>query len=133
MPVARDTSAPDVRKGERGARQDTIDSRQLRGYLVDDDIIYGATQIFDALSDSTRFQILGVLVQGERSVSDLQEVGKVSQSAISHQLRLLRDRGLVTARREGQRVFYSLSDEHVADLISIGLSHAAELVTSQKD
>jgi regulatory protein, arsR len=76
---------------------------------------------------------LGVLVQGERSVSDLQEVGKVSQSAISHQLRLLRDRGLVTARREGQRVFYSLSDEHVADLISIGLSHAAELVTSQKD
>ena len=41
MPVARDTSVPDVRKGERGARQDTIDSRQLRGYLVDDDIVYG--------------------------------------------------------------------------------------------
>ena len=116
------------RRERRQARYD-----QLRGYLVDDDIVYGATQIFDALSDSTRFQILGVLVQGERSVSDLQEVGKVSQSAISHQLRLLRDRGLVTARREGQRVFYSLSDEHVADLISIGLSHAAELVTSQKD
>ena len=76
---------------------------------------------------------MGVFVQGERSVSDLQEVGKVSQSAISHQLRLLRDRGLVTARREGQRVFYSLSDEHVADLISIGLSHTAKLVTSQKD
>ena len=48
---------------------ETIDSRQLRGYLADDDIVYSATQIFDALSDSTRFQILGVLIQGERSVS----------------------------------------------------------------
>ena len=96
-------------------------------FLNDEDVIYEATQIFDALSDYTRFRILAALCEGERGVSDLQEVCQVSQSAISHQLRMLRDRGLVTARREGQRVIYRLADEHVANLISVGLSHAAEL------
>ena len=91
-----------------------------------DDVIYAATQIFDALSDFTRFQILGALSQGEKGVSELQEVTSVSQSAISHQLRLLRDRGLVTARRDGQRVIYSLADEHVTTLLNVGLEHAAE-------
>ena len=89
------------------------DDDTLRAHLANDDVVYSATQIFDALSDSTRFQILGVLVLGEKSVSDLQEVCHVSQSAISHQLRLLRDRGLVNARRDGQRMIYSLADEHV--------------------
>lgn len=98
----------------------------LGDLLDNDDIVYSATQIFDALSDFTRFQILGQLALGPKSVSDLQEVCRVSQSAISHQLRLLRDRGLVAARREGQRMIYSLADEHVSDLIAIGLSHAAE-------
>ena len=92
--------------------------------LADDDVIYTATQIFDALSDFTRFQILGALSTGERGVTDLEEVCHVSQSAISHQLRLLRDRGLVSARRDGQRVIYSLADDHVITLIRVGLEHA---------
>lgn len=96
-------------------------------FLDDDDVVYEATQIFDALSDYTRFRILSALCDKSRSVSELQELCRVSQSAISHQLRMLRDRGLVTARREGQRVIYSLADEHVATLIEVGLSHAAEL------
>lgn len=95
-------------------------------YLRNDDVVYAATQIFDALSDFTRFQILGALSGGDKGVSELQEVCSVSQSAISHQLRLLRDRGLVTARREGQRMIYSLADEHVTTLIAVGLAHAAE-------
>ena len=94
--------------------------------LQNDAVVYGATQIFDALSDFTRFQILSALLEGDKSVSDLQEVCHVSQSAISHQLRLLRDRSLVGARRDGQRVIYSLSDDHVGLLINIGLEHAAE-------
>lgn len=97
-----------------------------RTLLKNDDVIYGATQIFDALSDLTRFLILSALAEGEQGVSELQDVCHVSQSAISHQLRLLRDRSLVKARREGQRVIYSLADEHVARLIAIGLEHAAE-------
>lgn len=101
-------------------------SLQMADYLANDDVVYEATQIFDALSDFTRFQILGVLTLGEKSVSELQLACSVSQSAISHQLRLLRDRGLVAARREGQRVIYRLADEHVTTLIHVGLEHAAE-------
>ena len=103
-----------------------VDGHQLRELLANDDVVYSATQIFDALSDFTRFQILGALSQGEKGVSELQEVTNVSQSAISHQLRLLRDRGLVSARRDGQRVIYSLADEHVTTLLNVGLEHAAE-------
>ena len=94
--------------------------------LNNDAVVYAATQIFDALSDFTRFQILSALLSGERSVTELQEVCHVSQSAISHQLRLLRDRSLVTARRDGQRAIYSLADDHIGLLIGIGLEHAAE-------
>ncbi len=102
-----------------------MDNR-TKDLLENDAVVYGATQIFDALSDFTRFQILAELLAGDKSVSELQEVCHVSQSAISHQLRLLRDRSLVSARREGQRVIYSLSDDHIGLLIGIGLEHAAE-------
>lgn len=105
----------------------------LDEYLSNDDVVYDATQIFDALSDLTRFRILGALSLGEKSVSDLEEICAVSQSAISHQLRLLRDRGLVTARRDGRRVIYSLADEHVITLISVGLLHAAEPVRASEE
>ncbi len=107
-----------------------LDEKTAR-LALDEDVVYGATQIFDALSDYTRFRILAALCAGERSVSELQEICQVSQSAISHQLRMLRDRGLVFARREGQRVIYRLADEHVAQLIGVGLSHAAELTTGE--
>ena len=96
--------------------------------LENDAVVYGATQIFDALSDFTRFQILSALMSGDKSVSELQEVCHVSQSAISHQLRLLRDRSLVSAHRDGQRVIYALADDHIGLLIGIGLEHAAEEV-----
>lgn len=101
-------------------------TERIEGLLANDDVVYAATQIFDALSDFTRFQILSALLVGSKSVSELQEVCHVSQSAISHQLRLLRDRSLVSSRREGQHVIYSLSDDHVGLLIGIGLEHAAE-------
>ena len=100
----------------------------VQSLLENDAVVYGATQIFDALSDFTRFQILSALLDGDKSVSELQEVCHVSQSAISHQLRLLRDRSLVSSRRDGQRVIYSLSDDHIGLLIGIGLEHAAEEV-----
>lgn len=85
-----------------------VSEEQLHEFLTNDDIIYDATQIYDALSDFTRFQILGALLLGEKSVTELQELLSVSQSATSHQLRLLRDRGLVAAKRDGRRVIYLL-------------------------
>lgn len=96
----------------------------MTDFLEDDDVIYTATQIFDALSDYTRFRILVSLSLGERSVGELEDICHVSQSAVSHQLRLLRDRGLVTARREGQRSVYLIGDDHVVTLIRVGLEHA---------
>ena len=108
----------------------TIEPNELiESYLTNEDIVYEATQIFDALSDYTRFQILSALCISSRSVSELKDICHVTQSAISHQLRLLRDRGLVFARREGQRVIYSLADEHVVTLMRVGLEHAAETVS----
>lgn len=101
-----------------------VSDSELFELICDDDLIYTATQIFDALSDYTRFRILGALSMGERSVKELEEVCNVSQSAVSHQLRLLRDRGLVSARREGQRSVYAIADDHVNTLLRVGLEHA---------
>lgn len=110
-------------------RHGDVTDEVLAGYLANDDIVYEATQIFDALSDYTRFQILAALCVDSRSVSELKDLCHVSQSAISHQLRLLRDRGLVIARREGQHVIYTLADEHVVTLMRVGIEHASEAVS----
>jgi ArsR family transcriptional regulator len=88
--------------------------------------ILSATEIFSALADSTRFRILLALLEGELCVSDLVCATSVSQSAVSHQLRFLRDRRLVKVRRDGQRMLYSLADDHVRSLIELALDHVAE-------
>ena len=94
--------------------------------LADDAVVYGATQIFDALSDFTRFQILASLLEDDRSVSELQEICHVSQSAISHQLRTLRQARLVKFRRDGKSMYYSLCDDHVKSILATGMSHICE-------
>jgi|GEM_PF-203170 DNA-binding transcriptional ArsR family regulator len=94
--------------------------------IPEDELIFSATEIFSALADSTRFRILSALSAGQLCVSDLLCATSVSQSAVSHQLRFLRDKRLVCAQREGQRVVYSLADDHVKSLIELALEHAAE-------
>ncbi|MDR3315044.1 MAG: metalloregulator ArsR/SmtB family transcription factor [Coriobacteriales bacterium] len=96
------------------------------GAIPSDTLIYRTTEIFAALADSTRFKILASLAAGELCVHELVAICDVSQSAVSHQLRLLKDRGLVFSRRDGQRVVYRFSDDHVRSLILIGLEHASE-------
>jgi len=105
----------------------SVDIDTAEAVLPTDEAIYKVTEIFSALADSTRFKILASLVAGELCVCELTEVCEVSQSAVSHQLRLLRDRGLVRSHRAGQRVVYHLADEHVLQLIRIGIEHATEL------
>jgi ArsR family transcriptional regulator len=100
--------------------------RMAAKFIPDDTLIYRATEIFAALADSTRFKILSALANGELCVHELVAVCDVSQSAVSHQLRLLKDRSLVNSRREGKKVVYSFADDHVRSLILIGLEHAAE-------
>jgi DNA-binding transcriptional ArsR family regulator len=83
-------------------------------------------ELFKALGDYTRVRILFALSIGELCVCALAEVLDMSQSAISHQLRLLRAAKLVRYRKEGKNVFYSLDDDHVRNLVSQGLDHIKE-------
>ena len=85
------------------------------------------SRLFSALSDPTRLKILNALtVTEELCVCDLAALAELSVSAVSHQLRLLRDRDLVRARREGRMVFYSVADDHIAVLMGTGIEHADE-------
>lgn len=100
---------------------------RAREALSAEPVVARATDAFAALGDPTRFRILEALAVGELCVCDLAEVAGISQSGVSHQLRLLRDRGLVTSRRDGQRAVYRLVDEHVSALMRIGIEHASEV------
>ena len=82
--------------------------------------------IFDALSDATRLRMIDALSQEELCVCDLCAVVGLSQSAVSHQLRLLRDLRLVKHRRAGRLVYYSLDDRHIEALFATGLDHVLE-------
>jgi DNA-binding transcriptional ArsR family regulator len=81
---------------------------------------------YKILGDPTRLQIVMALGRGEMCVCDLAAFIGVSESAVSHQLRRLRDLALVKSRRDGQILYYSLDDGHVADLLRIGLEHIRE-------
>ena len=84
-------------------------------------------RLFSALADPTRIKILNALMAiDELCVCDLAVIADLSVSAVSHQLRLLRDRDLVTARRDGRMVYYSLADDHVSTLMHAGIDHANE-------
>lgn len=86
-----------------------------------------AARIFRAAGDAARLRLLDELMRGERSVTDLAEVVGAGLSTVSQQLRILRSEDLVTTRREGKRIFYSLSDHHVVELIESALAHAVEV------
>lgn len=82
-------------------------------------------RVFSSLADPTRLRIIHALADNDRlNVTELANVTGLSISAISHQLRLLRDRFLLNADREGRAVYYSLADEHVRTLFCIGIEHA---------
>jgi DNA-binding transcriptional ArsR family regulator len=78
---------------------------------------------FKGLADSTRIRLLFILLQGETCVNTLSERVGMSQSAVSHQLRILRDLGFVSTRREGQSIYYRVDDEHIGDLYQRTLEH----------
>ena len=80
-------------------------------------------ELFSSLSDASRIRIIALLLEGEMSVSALAKGLHMTESAVSHQLRGLRQMHLVRARKSGRQVFYSLDDDHVARLFSLGLEH----------
>ena len=94
--------------------------------MPDDEILYDLAELFKIFGDSPRIKILYVLFESEMCVCDIAQLLNMTQSAISHQLRALKQSKLVKYRREGKTVFYSLADGHVRTIIDQGMEHVAE-------
>lgn len=94
--------------------------------MPDEMELYDLAELFKVFGDSTRIRILFVLFEAEVCVCDLAETLHMTQSAISHQLKILKQNKLVKSRREGKSIFYSLADEHVRTIIDQGREHIEE-------
>ncbi|MBO5291612.1 MAG: helix-turn-helix transcriptional regulator [Lachnospiraceae bacterium] len=99
---------------------------KVNAKMPDEEQLYDLADFFKVFADSTRIKILYVLLCSEMCVCDLAQILNMSQSAISHQLRTLKQMDLVRNRREGKTVFYSLSDGHIKTILSQGLDHIEE-------
>ena len=94
--------------------------------MPSEEVLYDLADFFKIFGDSTRIKILYVLMQSEMCVCDIAQLLNASQSAISHQLRVLKQMQLVKFRRDGKTIFYSLSDNHITTILSMGLEHIKE-------
>ena len=101
-------------------------SQQLFDTMPDEELLYDLADLFKVFADTTRIKILYALMNHDLCVADISEVVGVSQSAVSHQLRSLKQAHLVKFRREGKQIVYSLSDDHVYTMLSQGLTHICE-------
>ena len=88
--------------------------------------LYALSELFKIFADSTRIRILYVLLEHEMCVCDLAQLLNMTQSAISHQLRILKQMHLIKFRREGKNILYSLADDHVKTILQMGLEHVLE-------
>lgn len=94
--------------------------------MPEEEELYDLAELFKVFGDSTRIRILFVLFESEVCVCDLAEILNMTQSAVSHQLKILKQAKLVTNRREGKSMFYSLADSHVRTIIAQGREHIEE-------
>lgn len=95
--------------------------------LLNEDKIIDVSELFKIFGDSTRVKIINALIGEELCVNDIAERINVSQSAVSHQLRILKGSKLVKFRKEGQTVYYSIADDHVEKIFKIGCDHVDEI------
>ena len=110
---------------------DTIEVHEELLKIVDETMpeeteLYDLAELFKVFGDSTRIRILFVLFEAEVCVCDLAQALNMTQSAISHQLKILKQNKLVKSRRERKSIFYSLADDHVRTIISMGREHIEE-------
>ena len=106
------------------AHEDVI--RRVAPDMPEEEDLYDLAELFKLFGDTTRIRILYVLFESEMCVCDIAELLHMTQSAISHQLRLLKQFKLVKNRREGKTVYYSLADDHVRSIIGQGMEHIKE-------
>lgn len=113
-----------------------LERTRLGKGMLDEASASGLAETFAALADPTRLRIISVLMDGERCVNDMAGMLAMTQSAISHQLRILRNLHLVKYRKDGRTVYYALDDDHIRDLYQRGLEHYQHqfpTVTEQED
>ena len=111
---------------EAGPQPDILDPEaveRVRAHPLSEGLTAQVAEIFKALADPTRVRIIAALIDGPRNVSDISQAINLSESAVSHQLRGLRQMRLVRAQKQGREVYYNLDDEHVVDLFQRGLDH----------
>ncbi|MBR5539008.1 MAG: winged helix-turn-helix transcriptional regulator [Clostridia bacterium] len=94
--------------------------------MYDEELIYDLADLFKVFADSTRIRILYSLLDAEKCVGDVVDALEMSQTAISHQLRILKQSHLVRCRRDGKQMYYSLADDHVKVILAAGLEHVEE-------
>ena len=94
--------------------------------IPDKETLEQIAELFKGFADPTRVRILALLEQQELRVTDIVEAVEISQSAVSHQLRILKQMHLIKFRREGKNLWYSLADDHVKTILQMGLEHVKE-------
>ena len=118
--VAEANTAP-----EMGFDSEALCKRVL-SEMPDEESLYDLAELFKVFGDTTRIRILYVLFEAEMCVCDIAQILNMTQSAISHQLRVLKQARLVRNRREGKQIYYSLADDHVRTIIGQGMDHIEE-------
>ncbi len=122
------TADADKKPGEKAAfiyaHDDLVE--KVHENMPDEEILYDLAELYKVFGDSTRIKILYVLFESEMCVYDIARLLNMTQSAISHQLKVLKQSKLVRYRREGKTVFYALSDDHVRTIIDQGMEHIGE-------
>ena len=120
--------AYEIEKNEKAeylfAHDDIV--KQVTDKMPPDENLYDLAELFKVFGDTTRIKILYALFEAELCVGDIAQLLNLTQTAVSHQLRILKTNKLVKFRREGKVVFYSLSDDHVRGIIDQGIEHIEE-------
>lgn len=112
-------------QGDFLAAHDDVVKRVLERQPAEE-VLYDLAELFKVFGDSTRIRILYALVESELCVGDIAQLLNLGQSAVSHQLKILKDAKLVRYRREGKIIFYALDDEHVRNILNMGMEHVEE-------
>lgn len=100
--------------------------KKVKKIMPSDDLLFDIAEVFKVFGDTTRMKIISALLEAELCVGDIAEITNSTQSAISHQLRVLKQAKLVKFRKEGKIVYYSLDDEHITTLYEIAKKHIEE-------
>lgn len=107
-------------------RDHNTEIQKLSDNMPNEEILYDLAELFRVFGDSTRIKIMYTLFENELCVNDIADVLDMTQSAVSHQLRVLKANKLVKFRRDGKSIIYSLDDDHVRSILALGMEHVEE-------